>query len=42
MPEPIKNAIRGIFEKGTTVYEDPDKIGFIDWADNKPKAGISY
>lgn len=42
MPEPMKQAIRGIFEKGVTVYNDASKIGFIPWTDNKPKEGFSY
>lgn len=40
MPETFKQAIRGIFEKGVTVWANPDDIGFIDPADNKPLPGI--
>lgn len=40
LPEGIKNAIRGIFEKGVTVWVDPEDIGFIDPAINTPKQGI--
>lgn len=42
MPETYKQAIRGIFEKGVTVWSDPDDIGNIDIADNEPLEGISY
>lgn len=34
MPEAFKQAIRGIFEKGVTVWANPDDIGLIDNADN--------
>src|SRR5699024_4313029 len=27
IPELFKNAIRGIFEKGVTIWADPDRIG---------------
>lgn len=37
--EIYKNAIRGIFEKGVTVWTNPAKIGLIDIADNKPRPG---
>lgn len=39
--ESVKNTIRGIFEKGVTVWNDPNDIGQIDIADNKPLE-ISY
>lgn len=42
VPEFAKQAIRGIFEKGVTVWSDPKKIGNVDWADNQPLKGISY
>jgi hypothetical protein len=42
LPEWVKAAIRGIFEKGVTVWQDPRKIGLIDIADNVAKTGISY
>lgn len=35
VPETFKQTIRGIFEKGVTVWVDPDKIGVIDVADNE-------
>nr|DAU75545.1 MAG TPA: Major tail protein [Caudoviricetes sp.] len=38
--EIYKNAIRGIFEKGVTVWTNPAKIGLIDIADNKPRPGM--
>lgn len=40
MPEFFKQAIRGIFEKGVTVWADPNDIGNIDYADNAPLDGI--
>lgn len=40
VPEYFKQTLRGIFEKGVTVWNDPDKIGMIDIADNKPLAGV--
>lgn len=39
-PEPMKQAIRGIFEKGVTVWGNPANIGNIDIADNTPLDGI--
>lgn len=42
MPEPFKQAIRGIFEKGVTVWKNPTDIGVIDLADNEPLDGVSY
>jgi len=41
MPESFKQAIRGIFEKGVTVWADANEIGLIDTADNKPLPGIT-
>jgi hypothetical protein len=41
IPETFKQAIRGIFEKGVTVWTDPNKIGVIDIADNDPLPGIT-
>lgn len=40
-PEPIKQTIRGIFEKGVTVWKSPDDIGVIDVSDNRPLEGIA-
>lgn len=42
VPEGFKQAIRGIFEKGVTVWTDPAKIGTIDIADNQPIEGAYY
>lgn len=39
--EIYKNAIRGIFEKGVTVWTEPDKIGVTDIGDNKPRSGLT-
>jgi hypothetical protein len=41
-PEGFKQVLRGIFEKGVTVWQHPEDIGNIDWADNQPIDGISY
>lgn len=35
-PEPYKEAIRGIFERGVTVWNDPAKINNMNFAQNKP------
>lgn len=40
-PELFKQTIRGIFEKGVTVWRDANQIGRIDIANNEPKAGIT-
>lgn len=42
IPEMFKQAIRGIFEKGVTVWSNPDYIGTTDFADNHVIEGISY
>jgi hypothetical protein len=41
MPESFKQIIRGIFEKGVTVWSNPDYIGVTDTADNAPIGGIT-
>lgn len=41
-PESFKQAMRGIFEKGVTVWSNPADIGNIDIADNEPLAGVTY
>lgn len=41
-PETFKQTIRGIFEKGVTVWKNPSDIGTVDIADNAPVGGISY
>lgn len=40
-PEQFKQALRGIFEKGVTVWSNPAKMGNIDLADNLPLEGIT-
>lgn len=40
MPESDKQTIRGILEKGVTVWNNADDIGRIDFADNRPLPGI--
>lgn len=42
IPEQFKQAIRGMLEKGVTVWANPADIGNIDIADNAPLTGISY
>lgn len=42
VPEGMKQGIRGILEKGVTVWVSPSDIGNIDWADNAPLSGVSY
>lgn len=42
VPEVFKETIRGIFEKGVTVWSDPDKMYRVDLADNDPLEGVSY
>ena len=39
-PESFKQSIRGIFEKGVTVWRNPADIGTIDPASNEPLEGI--
>lgn len=41
MPESMKQGLRGLFEKGVTVWSNPDDIGNVDIADNKPLEGIT-
>ena len=40
IPESFKQAIRGILEKGVTVWNNPIELGIIDFADNMPLEGI--
>lgn len=42
LPELFKETIRGIFEKGVTVWTDPGKINNIDLADNDIVKGVRY
>ena len=39
-PEFYKQTIRGVFEKGVTVWRKPGDIGNIDYATNEPVKGI--
>ena len=41
MPETFKQAIRGIFEKGVTVWKNPAHIGTLDPGTNQPISGVS-
>lgn len=41
IPEMFKQAIRGIFEKGVTVWGDPSYIGNTSLFDNQPLSGIT-
>lgn len=41
IPEQFKQAIRGIFEKGVTVWGDPGYIGTTALSDNQPLPGIT-
>ena len=41
VPETFRQTIRGVFEKGVTVWANPDDIGNIDTADNEPLAGVT-
>lgn len=40
-PETFKQSIRGIFEKGVTVWTNPADIGNIDIANNAPLTGVT-
>jgi hypothetical protein len=42
MPQTFKGAIRGIFEKGVTVWRDPDKMGQVNIGDNPVIGGIAF
>jgi hypothetical protein len=42
IPEGFKQTIRGIFEKGVTIWASPYDIGVIDIADNVAKRGVTY
>ena len=41
VPESFKQAIRGIFEKGVTVWGNANDIGNIDIANNEPISGVT-
>lgn len=42
LPEEYRLTIKGMFERGVTVWNKPEYIGVTDWADNKPLPGIRY
>lgn len=42
LPEEYRLTIKGMFERGVTVWNKPEYIGVTDWADNEPLPGISY
>lgn len=42
LPEQARLAIKGMFERGVTVWARPEDIGVTDWADNDPLPGIGY
>jgi hypothetical protein len=42
LPEEYRLTIKGMFERGVTVWSKPEYIGVTDWADNEPLPGISY
>lgn len=42
LPEVFKETIRGIFEKGVTVWTNPNNINSIDLADNEIVKGVKY
>ena len=41
MPEIFKDGLRGIFEKGVTLYKSPLDIGTVDLASNVPNDGVT-
>lgn len=41
IPEGFKNVIQGTFEKGVTVWKNPNDIGRIDMGINEPLGGIT-
>lgn len=42
VPELFKESVRGIFEKGVTVWNDPDKMYRVELDDNEPVKGVHY
>ena len=42
LPEQARLTIKGMFERGVTVWAQPEYIGVTDWADNNPLPGIGY
>ena len=41
-PETFKETVRGIFEKGVTVWTNPLDIGTVDVTTNKPIIKVYY
>ena len=41
-PEEFRLTMKAIFEKGVTVWNNPDEIGVHDYGDNEPLPGIEY
>lgn len=42
LPEEYRLTIKGMFERGVTIWDKPEYIGVTDWADNNPLPGIGY
>lgn len=42
LPEEYRLTIKGMFERGVTVWAKPEYVGVTDWADNDPLPGIGY
>lgn len=42
IPEEFRETIRGIFEKGVTVWNDPNKMYTVDLTENEPLPGVRY
>lgn len=40
--ESERQTIRGVFEKGVTLWDAPESIGTTDLSDNAPRSGYSY
>jgi hypothetical protein len=40
-PESFKQTLRGIFEKGVTVWNNPADMGNIDIGTNTPRTGVT-
>lgn len=42
LPENCRLTIKGMFERGVTVWSKPEYVGVTDWADNEPLKGIRF
>lgn len=42
LPTKYVDTIRGIFEKGVTIWNDPTEMNSIDFYENKPVKGVKY